>query len=250
MNSKLTVVLGTVFIFGILENLFPFFTYKTNFIRRVSTNFLLGLFNAIATSLTIVFLLKLVWQQTTWSGLFQGMQPAWLVGILSILILDAYLYFWHRFMHVWPLAWRFHRVHHTERTMNISTAYRFHAVEVILSNLPKVFLIWLFGISPTNVLIYESLFTVVVGFHHSNWALPEQVDRFLSYLIVTPNYHRIHHSQLVQETNSNYASLLSFWDRLFSTYWFNKNPQSIEIGMVEESRELNIRQLLTLPFVN
>ncbi|MFB2969714.1 sterol desaturase family protein [Aerosakkonema sp. BLCC-F183] len=248
MDAKLTALLGSLFIFGILENLFPFFQYKQSFSRRVTHNFVLGIVNAIASSLTIVLLLKWVWQQNIWLGLFAGIKQTWLVAILAFLILDLYLYFWHRLMHTLPVAWRFHRVHHTEMEMNISTAYRFHTMEVLVSNLPKVFLIWLFGIEPIHAAIYELLFTIVVVFHHSNWNLPYKVDKFLSYLIVTPNYHRIHHSQIVKETNSNYASLLSVWDRFFKSYRYSKNPESIKIGLVEYPRELNFVKLLKLPF--
>lgn len=248
MDAKLTAVLGSIFIFGILENLFPFFQYKQSFAKRISHNFALGLLNAIATSLTTILLLKWVWQQNIWLGLFQGIKPLWLVGILSFLLLDAYLYFWHRLMHVWPIAWRFHRVHHTEMSMNISTAYRFHTVEVLLSNLPKIFLILLFGIRPIHAVIYELAFTIIVVFHHSNWHLPYRVDQALSYLIVTPNYHRLHHSQIVKETNSNYASLLTIWDRLFWSFRDSSNPQLIKLGLVEETRELDFLRLLKLPF--
>lgn len=248
MDAKLTAVLGSIFMFGILENLFPFFQYKQSFYKRISHNFALGVLNAIATSLTTILLLKWVWQQNIWLGLFQGIKPLWLVGILSFFLLDAYLYFWHRLMHTWPMGWRFHRVHHTEMSMNISTAYRFHTVEVLLSNLPKIFLIWLFGIRPIHAVVYELVFTIIVVFHHSNWHLPYRVDKVLSYLIVTPNSHRLHHSQIVKETNSNYASLLSVWDRVFQTFGYSRNPQTIKIGLIEETKELGVVRLLKLPF--
>lgn len=248
MDAKLTAILASLLIFGIFENLFPFFQYKQRLGKRVVSNFGLGLLNAIATSLTTVLLLKWVWQQNTWSGLLAGIKTPWIAAILSFLILDVYLYFWHRLMHFWPLAWRFHRVHHTEMSMNVSTAYRFHTIEVIFSNLPKIFLIWLFGIKPIHAAIYEVLFTVVVLFHHSNWFLPYKVDKLLSCFIVTPNYHRLHHSQIVKETNSNYCSLLSLWDRLFKTYRHHRNPQAIKLGLEEEARELNAVKLLKLPF--
>ncbi|MBE9227966.1 sterol desaturase family protein [Phormidium sp. LEGE 05292] len=248
MSGKLVVIVGSILIFGILENLFPFFTYKQGLINRMGTNFGLGVLNAIATSLTTVWLSKWLQEQTTWQGLFQGIQPVWLVGILSILILDLYMYFWHRLMHTWPLAWRFHSVHHTERSMNVSTAYRFHAVEVIVSYLPKILLIWFLGIAIQPLLIYELAFICVIVFHHSNWALGYGCDRFLSYFIVTPNYHRIHHSQIVEETNSNYASLLTIWDRIFQSFRHRNDPENIKLGLSEEAKEFNLITLLSLPF--
>jgi len=249
MNWKLTAILGSLFIFGILENLFPFFADKKSFFKRISTNFSLGLLNAIATSLTTTLLLRWVWTQTAWIGLIKvSIQQPLIVGILSFLLLDLYMYSWHRLMHTLPIAWRFHRVHHTDRSMNISTAYRFHAVEVLFSHLPKIFLIGLLGITPHILFVYELIFTVSLVFHHSNWALPFKIDSFLTHFIVTPNYHRIHHSQNVKETNSNYGSLLSLWDKIFNSFRTHKNPQTIKIGLREEAREINLINLLKLPF--
>jgi sterol desaturase/sphingolipid hydroxylase (fatty acid hydroxylase superfamily) len=249
MNWKLTAILGSLFIFGFLENLFPFFHYKLGFFNRISTNFSLGLLNAIATSLTTTLLLTWVWTQTAGIGLLKvSIQQPLAVGILSFLLLDLYMYAWHRLMHTLSIAWRFHRVHHTERNMNISTAYRFHAVEVLCSQLPKIFLIGLLGITPQILFVYELIFTVSLVFHHSNWALPLNVDRFLTNFIVTPNYHRIHHSQIVKETNSNYASLLSIWDKLFHSFRDHSYPQAIKIGLQEVPKDLNLATLLKLPF--
>jgi sterol desaturase/sphingolipid hydroxylase (fatty acid hydroxylase superfamily) len=248
MNSAFPLMLGCLVLFGILENLFPFFAFKQSWISRISTNFALGILNAAITALVFAALLKWVLPQTHWSGLFHGLQPVWLIGVVSFLLLDIYRYGWHVLMHMWPLGWRFHRVHHTELTMNISTAYRFHFVEVLFSNFPRVFLIWLFGINPVCVFIYEAAFAAVEVFQHSNWAIPLKVDRVLTYLIVTPNFHRVHHSQIVKETNSNYSSLLTIWDRLFGTYRYIRNPRTLKIGLVEEPRPLDIRKLLTLPF--
>lgn len=248
MSGKLAVIFGSILIFGILENLFPFFNYKQGLINRMASNFGLGVLNAIAASLTTVWLSKWLQQQTTWHGLFHNIQPIWLVGILSILILDLYMYFWHRLMHTWPLAWRFHAVHHTDRSMNVSTAYRFHAIEVIVSYFPKILLIWILGIAIQPLLIYELAFISVIVFHHSNWALGYQCDRFLSYFIVTPNYHRVHHSQIVQETNSNYASLLSVWDRIFQSFQYRNDPENIKLGLTDEAKKLNLISLLSLPF--
>lgn len=248
MSDKLIVIFGSILIFGILENLFPFFTYKQGLINRMATNFGLGVLNAIAASLSTIWLSKWLQQETNWQGLFQNLQPLWLVGILSILILDLYMYFWHRLMHIWPLAWRFHAVHHTEQSMNVSTAYRFHAIEVIASYLPKIFLIWFLGIPIQALVIYELAFIFVIVFHHSNWALSYQYDRILSYFIVTPNYHRIHHSQIVQETNSNYASLLTIWDRIFKSFQDRSDPENIKLGLTEKAKELNLISLLSLPF--
>jgi sterol desaturase/sphingolipid hydroxylase (fatty acid hydroxylase superfamily) len=163
------------------------------------------------------------------------------------LLLDIYMYLWHRSMHRLPLAWRFHRVHHTDRSMNVSTAYRFHPIEIVSSSFPKLLLIWVLGITSNIVLIYELVFTAVVALHHSNVRLPTWLDRSLAYAIVTPNYHRIHHSQVVTETNANYGSVLTWWDRILGSYRDLAVVENIQLGVSDEERELNIWQSLLLP---
>jgi sterol desaturase/sphingolipid hydroxylase (fatty acid hydroxylase superfamily) len=147
-------------------------------------------------------------------------------------------------MHQLPLAWRFHQLHHTDRSMNVSTAYRFHPIEIISSSIPKLLLIWLLGISSNFVLIYELVFTVVVALHHSNWAISESIDRLLALVIVTPNLHRIHHSQVVAETNSNYGSVLNWWDRIFRTNNDRSDVINIQLGLTDRDMTESISELL------
>jgi sterol desaturase/sphingolipid hydroxylase (fatty acid hydroxylase superfamily) len=248
MNWKLIIILSGLFLFGTFEQLFPFFTYKQKWTSRVTANFTVGILNSVLTNLLLASALGWVWHQKLWLGLFHPIQPTWVAGVLSVLILDFYRYRWHVLMHQLPLAWKFHRVHHSDRTLNISTAYRLHPFEVMLSYIPLVFLIWLFGMNPVYVGIYEIVFSLSLIFHHSNYALPAKLDRFLSYFMITPNLHRVHHSQIVEETDSNFGSLLSIWDRLCRTLCYHRNPHSIKLGLIEERRQLNIVDLLTLPF--
>ncbi|WP_089127235.1 sterol desaturase family protein [Tolypothrix sp. NIES-4075] len=248
MDWQSLTVVSSVISFGILENLFPFFSFKESFDKRVYPNLVLGLINVLANNFTIALLLNCIWQQTSWLGIFHLIHSPFLKIILSFLLLDGYMYVWHRLMHTLPIAWRFHKVHHTELLMNTSTAYRFHPVEAILANLPKLFLIWLFGINLQNLLLYEIFLACELIFHHSNWAMPLKIDRYLSYLIVTPNYHRSHHSQSRKEATSNYASFLTIWDTIFNSYNYPQNPKAIKLGLPQEKKELSIINLLKLPF--
>jgi sterol desaturase/sphingolipid hydroxylase (fatty acid hydroxylase superfamily) len=207
----------------------------------------LGILNVIVNSLTIAFLLHWIWEQQYWLGILQYVKSPWLGICISFLVLDFYLYVWHRLMHNIPLGWRFHQVHHTELSMNTSTAYRFHTVEVILSNFPKLLLVWIFGINPTYLLFFEVLLAIELIFHHSNWAIPGKLDKYLSYLIVTPNIHRLHHSQLLQDSKSNYASFLTIWDRIFDSYSYPKYPEKIKLGLPQYNKSLSILKLLWLP---
>ncbi len=248
MDWQSLTVVSSVILFGTLENLFPFFTFKESFDKRVYTNLVLGLINVLANNFTIALLLNCIWQQTLWLGIFHFIHSPVLKIVLSFLLLDGYMYAWHRLMHTLPIAWRFHKVHHTELLMNTSTAYRFHPVEAILANLPKLFLIWLFGITLQNLLLYEVFLACELIFHHSNWAIPLKIDRYLSYFLVTPNYHRSHHSQSKKEATSNYASFFTIWDRIFNSYNYPQNPKAIKLGLFAEKKELSIINLLRLPF--
>ncbi len=249
MSPKLLLLTVIVPSLLILENYFPFFKFINSPLDRIKHNLCLGIINAIVSS----FLLSSI--ARSMSNISGYPSPNLLAKIdlpllemgLSFIILDLYMYVWHRLMHRFPFAWRFHRVHHTDRYMNVSTAYRFHAIEVISSNLPKLLLIWCLGITTQQLFIYESVFTAIVALHHSNLALPYDLDKNLSNVIVTPNYHRIHHSQIIAETNSNYGSVFTCWDRLFGSYINRQNIEEIELGVEAETRELNLWELLILP---
>ena len=247
MPVKLVVVIITIVSLLILENKFPFFSYQNSLRSRITNNFELGVVNAIAASLFTIAISGSALLIRSHPGIVTTISSPVIAGILSFLILDIYMYFWHRMMHRLPLAWRFHRVHHTDRFMNVSTAYRFHAIEIISSSIPKLALIWWLGIAGNSVLIYELVFTVVVALHHSNLRIPASIDRLLAYVILTPNYHRIHHSQIVAETNSNYSSVFIWWDRIFGTYHPRPDIANIQLGIGDEVRELNIWQSIVLP---
>jgi sterol desaturase/sphingolipid hydroxylase (fatty acid hydroxylase superfamily) len=247
MPVKLVLVVATIFSLLILENKFPFFIFPNSLSARITNNFGLGAINSIISSLFTIAVAQHILLDRSQLGIMAMISFPVIAGISSLIILDLYMYFWHRLMHRLPLAWRFHRIHHTDRSMNVSTAYRFHPIEIISSSIPKLALIWWLGISSNFVLIYELVFTVVVALHHSNFAIPGSIDRLLASVILTPNYHRIHHSQLVSETNSNYGSVLLWWDRIFGTYCFRLDLNNIQLGVSDEIRELNIWQSLTQP---
>ena len=234
MIVKLVLLITTVASLLILENKLPFFQFQNSLRSRIAANFGLGAINSILASVWTIAITQFAILPQIDRGLVGAISNPVIAGILSFLIIDLYMYFWHRSMHRLPLAWRFHRLHHTDRSMNVSTAYRFHPIEIISSSIPKLLLIWSLGISSNFVLIYELVFTVVVALHHSNLAIPRVIDRLLSLVIVTPNLHRIHHSQVVAETNSNYGSVLSWWDRIFGTNNDRPDVVNIQLGLTDE----------------
>ncbi len=233
MTVKLVLVTTTILALLILEKKFPFFAFQNSLRSRIANNFGLGAINSIVSSLFTLEIAHLDIMPPIDRGLIATIQSPVVAGILSFLIIDLYMYFWHRSMHIVPLAWRFHHLHHTDRSMNVSTAYRFHPIEIICSSIPKLSLIWLLGISSDFVLIYELIFTVIVALHHSNVAIPASIDRILARAIVTPNYHRIHHSQVVTETNSNYGSVFTWWDRIFHTQTDRLDIINIKLGVLD-----------------
>ncbi|BAZ38771.1 fatty acid hydroxylase [Calothrix sp. NIES-4101] len=247
MDWKSIAVVSSVLIFAFLETIFPFFYFQSSFNQRTYPNIILGIINVLVNSITIAFSLYWIWQQPSLLGSLNYINSPWLGAWIAFLLLDLYMYLWHRLMHHYALTWRFHQVHHTEISMNTSTAYRFHTVEVIASNIPKLLLIWLFAIKPSYLLFYEITLAIELVFHHSNWAMPRKVDKLLSYFIVTPNLHRLHHSQFFKDTQSNYASVLTIWDKLWDTCAYPKYPEKIKLGLPEYHQHLNIFNLILLP---
>jgi sterol desaturase/sphingolipid hydroxylase (fatty acid hydroxylase superfamily) len=144
--------------------------------------------------------------------------PGALSFLLAFLIRSLIAYATHRLMHVVPWLWRLHRVHHFDPALDVSTAVRFHPLEPVLVNGIAVGVVLLLGLDPLAVLVYELFEAIMALFAHANIRLPEWLDRRLGWLLITPDLHRVHHSPLQAETDSNFGSTLSAWDRLFGTY--------------------------------
>ncbi len=192
--------------------------------------------------------------QQDW-GLFNTiMIPNWLSISLSIVLLDLTIYWQHRLFHTLPLGWRIHKVHHADPDFDVTTGLRFHPIEILLSMSIKIAAIWLLGIPPLAVLIFEVLLNATAMFNHSNVALPEPFDHFLRLFIVTPDMHRIHHSVIPAETNSNFGFNLTYWDHLFGTYHSDPKirQQEMSIGLPEYQQDSQVAKflgMLILPFV-
>jgi sterol desaturase/sphingolipid hydroxylase (fatty acid hydroxylase superfamily) len=169
--------------------------------------------------------------------------------VLALLLIDAWTYFWHRMNHRWRFLWRFHRVHHSDAKMDVTTANRFHFGEVFISSVMRVPVLVLAGMHLGELVIYESALFAVVQLHHANIGLPERLDRWLRAVLVTPAMHKVHHSRWQPETDSNYASLFSFWDRLFRTFRLRADPRTIEYGLpgFDRAEQHTLAGLLTTP---
>ena len=173
--------------------------------------------------------------------------------IIGILVLDFVIYLQHRMFHFVPIFWRVHKVHHTDQDIDVTTALRFHPLEIILSLLIKFAAVAAIGAPPLSVLIFEVLLNGASMFNHGNVRIPLSLDRIIRMVLVTPDMHRVHHSVIARETNSNYGFSFSWWDRIFGTY--KAQPQEghekMKIGLngYHDDRSLKLSALLTMPFV-
>ena len=160
-----------------------------------------------------------LWASTSGWGLFNLLVvPGWLAAGASIILLDLAVYGQHRLSHAAPWLWRVHRLHHIDPEVDVTTAGRFHPVEMVLSMVWKVAVVVALGAPAEAVLAFEILLNAAAMFSHARIALPAAVDRRLRLLLVTPDMHRVHHSIHRDETDSNYGFLVSFWDRLLGSY--------------------------------
>jgi sterol desaturase/sphingolipid hydroxylase (fatty acid hydroxylase superfamily) len=182
-----------------------------------------------------------IWANANSFGLFNlvSVSPI-LAGILCFVVLDFSVWLEHVASHKWQWLWRIHRVHHSDTGFDVTTALRFHPLEIILSMIWKGTIVALLGAPVLAVLIFEIVLNGSAMFSHANIKMPLGLDRLLRLAIVTPDMHRIHHSQDVTETNSNYGFNFSIWDRLFKTYTNEPqtNMEKLAIGLEEyQSRD-------------
>ncbi|MDO9424027.1 MAG: sterol desaturase family protein [Methylobacter sp.] len=176
----------------------------------------------------------------------------WLSIMVTLLFLDFAVYCQHIVSHKWPLLWHLHQVHHTDLEFDATTAVRFHPLEIMISMLYKVLCIALIGADPWAVIAFEIILNGAATFNHSNIAISPAIDKKLRWLVITPDMHRIHHSTIPAETDSNFGFSISCWDRLCKTYVAEpKQPQTtMAIGLkpFRRQQELGFVQLLLLPF--
>lgn len=177
--------------------------------------------------------------------------PAWLEVPLALVLLDYTLYMWHVLAHRVRFLWRFHLVHHVDLDLDTSTALRFHFAEMLLSIPWRATQIVLIGVTPPAFSVWQLFLFLSILFHHSNVELPEELERRLNRLLVTPRMHGIHHSMIEDETNSNWSSGLTVWDTLHGTLKLNVPQDQIRIGVpaYSEADDVRLAQILALPFV-
>lgn len=215
------------------ESWAPMFIRRTRRVSHVSVNLGLAAINAaLAYFLAFGILAVTEFAGRHDLGLVRiAHLPVWMQWTAAIVLFDCWQYWWHRLNHRMRFLWRFHAVHHADAEMDASSGVRFHTVELTLSFLARLLVLPLLGMTVSQLLVYESISLPVILFHHSNIRLPSRVDRSLRWLIVTPWMHYVHHSRWQPETDSNYSSFLSIWDRLFGSFRLREKPQEISLGL-------------------
>lgn len=171
-------------------------------------------------------------------------------SIIAFLLMDLTFYYWHRANHRFRFLWRFHNAHHIDPDLDLSTAFRFHFGEMFFSAGFRALQVALIGVSAWTYVVYETVYQANTLFHHSNLKLPLGLERRLNWVLVTPRMHGIHHSQIQQETDSNWSIIFSWWDRLHQTLRLNIPQSEIKIGVpaYTEPEDNNLRPILLMPF--
>jgi sterol desaturase/sphingolipid hydroxylase (fatty acid hydroxylase superfamily) len=206
--------------------------------QRWAANIGLSFFNSFAIKTLIPFsgVVSSLWAQEQGFGLFNQLGwSGWFEFLLFILLFDLTIYWQHRVFHMLPVLWRFHRVHHTDEDYDLTTGTRFHPISILISTILKIGLVIVSGASPLAILSAEIILNLTSMFNHSNICLPKQVDRVLRKIVVTPDMHRIHHSQEKIEHNCNFGFNFSFWDRFFGSYLQDSGQaqENMAIGIVD-----------------
>jgi sterol desaturase/sphingolipid hydroxylase (fatty acid hydroxylase superfamily) len=214
-------------------------------LRRVARNLSLFGLNTLLSPLVVL-------PVTVWAASFEvGLRPAFWSGwtglALDVLLLDLWIYGWHRLNHEWQPLWRFHEVHHLDETLDTTTAVRFHFGEVLLSALVRAGVIVLLDVPLASVVVFEGLVLAASLFHHSDARLPAGLERALGRVVVTPALHWVHHHALRADTDSNYGTIFSFWDPLFGSRSLTRRWRGMPIG-VERLRDRPLPRLLLAPF--
>lgn len=227
--------------------------------RRWLTNLSISGLNALVVRLMAMLAVPVAavaaaeWARIAGWGAFNLLGwPFWLEVLIAIIVLDLAIYGQHVLFHKVPALWRLHQVHHADVDFDVSTALRFHPVEIALSMLIKIAVVLALGASAIAVVLFEIILNGCAMFNHANIKLPNGLDRLLRRVLVTPDMHRVHHSVVPTETDSNFGFNLSIWDRLFRTY--QAQPKAghtgMTIGLAEYQSEEPTRfsWSLVLPF--
>ncbi len=240
------IVAGVFALLFVLERFKPMAAAGHDPYKRVIKNLLFWPLN-IGLSLAVILPISYAaTQMEFWT------RPVWLpagAGLaLDIVVLDLFLFWWHRSVHIVPFLWRFHEIHHLDEHLDTTSAIRFHFGEVFFATFVRAFVLIACAVPFSSVIIFEVMVLAFTLFHHSNVKLPEKFEAALAKIMITPSVHWVHHHAIRQDTDSNYGTIFSFWDRLFHTNSPTKRSKAMKIG-VEGKHDTTFLRLLIRPFL-
>ncbi len=254
---RLSVFLGLFVLFALAEAVVPRRKRSQTRTARWSTNWVMSFLNTgvlqiLAMALPLLAVGAALDASANGWGFFNHRNwPIGLELVLAVLFFDFAIWAQHLIVHKVPLFWRFHRVHHADRDFDVTTAIRFHPVEIAFSMLLKIGLVYVMGPSALAIIIFEVMLNGTAMFNHANLRLPLSLDRLIRTVLVTPDMHRVHHSDKRSEHDSNYGFALSIWDRIFGTYIAQpeKGHEGMTIGLQwQDDQPAKLGWSLLLPF--
>ena len=251
ITALVIAIVGTLLLLG--EWVAPLRATTEPKVRRIARNLSTGAFSFGLVNLLhpLLLLPVLAWARREQVGMLHLVHwPRWAVLLATVVLLDYTLWWWHWASHRVPFLWRFHLVHHVDRDLDASTALRFHFGELALSIPVRALQVVVIGVDAYGLWLWQTILFASILFHHSNVRLPARIERLLVLLIVTPRMHGIHHSDVMEETNSNWSSLLSAWDFLHRTSRLDVPQESITIGVpaFDDPGDVTMGKILVLPF--
>jgi sterol desaturase/sphingolipid hydroxylase (fatty acid hydroxylase superfamily) len=241
IGVRLGFFIGILVLMAIWEALAPRRQLTVSKMSRWSSN--LGLAAGMA----------ILAEERSWGLLNNVVLPHWVSVVAAVLVLDLAIYLQHVMFHAVPVLWRLHMVHHADLDIDVTTGTRFHTIEIFLSMGIKLAVVLVLGPPAVAVIVFELLLNATAMFNHGNVHLPTGLDRLLRLLVVTPDMHRVHHSVVPRETNSNFGFNLPWWDRLLGTY--RSQPAAGHEGMTiglsqfRDTRVARLQWMLVLPFI-
>jgi sterol desaturase/sphingolipid hydroxylase (fatty acid hydroxylase superfamily) len=251
--ERSVIGVGGLILLLLLEAAWPFRRPVESRWRRYALNLFITGSNALLLSVLLGGLIVAAYRAfelhrlgvLAWLGI-----DGWTNVLLTVVVLDGVTYAWHRAYHGFPLMWRMHRVHHSDLDVDVTTSGRFHLAEMVLSAIFRLGVIALLGATVASVVIFEIVFGLLNQLEHSNLRIPEPFETWLRWVVVTPDMHRIHHSQELAHTNSNYSTIFSWWDRLFRTYRFGADQAGLRLGLPEHpcTEDVTFGKVLAMPF--
>lgn len=253
-QTRLIALIGLCGLLWSVESIVPLYRYQNSRVRHALPNVALTLI-LVLTNLALSFSSAYLagFAVRNGAGLFPlfGLS-AWTQGVFGVAALDLFAYFAHVLLHKSWLGWQFHRVHHSENAVDVTTAFRQHPGETVWRMLSQLAAVFVFGIPLWIVIIYLILSALNAQMEHANIRLNVSVDRLLRLAIVTPHMHKAHHSRDQKETDSNYSNIFSCWDRLFGTYTAEIDFQRLHYGLdgFDAKERQTLRGLLKMPFMS